>query len=282
MKRALFILLFCMITTHIFSQEYKVMTYNIRYDNSWDTINHWNFRKEKIVHLISFYKPDILGVQEALHQQLQFLDKKLKGYQFVGVGREDGKTKGEYAPIFYNSEKWKLLKYNTFWLSETPNKISIGWDAALERICTYALLEEKNTSKKIWVFNTHFDHQGEKARKKSAELLIAKIHQLNTENYPVILMGDFNSKPKSKPIKKLITNLNWELQQNPKLLFGPPATYNDFDMKKIPNVWIDYIFTQSLIVHKYIHLDHRLDNTRYISDHFPVCITFSFHKSLAK
>ncbi len=279
MKKIVFFLL---ISTSIFMQScktdtpqnYKVMTYNIRYDNSWDTINHWNLRKQKVVQLINFYKPDILGVQEALHQPLQYLDKELKGYNFVGVGREDGQTKGEYAPIFYNVQKWKLLRQNTFWLSETPDKVSVGWDAVLERICTYALLEDKKSGKKVWVFNTHFDHQGEKARENSATLLLTKIEELNTEKYPMILMGDFNSKPESKPIQKLIANLDWKLKENPQALFGPRATYNDFNMEKVPNVWIDYIFTRSLKVSSYTHLDHRLDNTRYISDHFPVLVEF--------
>ncbi len=276
MKKIAFYLFLSLFFVKAYSQNYKVMTYNIRYDNSWDTINHWNLRKKKIVQQISFYKPDILGVQEALHQQTVFLKENLKDYGFIGVGREDGKTKGEYAPIFYHKNKWKLLKQDTFWLSKTPSKISVGWDAALERICTYALLEEKKTGKKIWVFNTHFDHQGIVARKESAKLLLDKIHNLNLEKYPLILMGDFNSTPDSAPIQELSSNLDWKLKEIPELLFGPQATYNDFNMTKIPDVWIDYIFTQFLKVHSYAHLDHRLNNTRYISDHFPVFVTFSF------
>ncbi len=276
MKKIAFYLFLSLFFVKTYSQDYKVMTYNIRYDNSWDTINHWKLRKEKIIEQISFYKPDILGIQEALHQPTIFLRNKLTGYGFVGVGREDGKTKGEYAPIFYNKTKWKLLKQDTFWLSKTPSKVSIGWDAALERICTYVLLQEKKTGKKIWVFNTHFDHQGAVARKESAKLLVNKINRLNTEKYPLILMGDFNSIPYSDPIRELSSHLDWKLRDNPELLFGPPATYNDFNTTKIPNVWIDYIFTKFLTIYSYAHLDNRLNNTRYISDHFPVYATFSF------
>lgn len=257
------------------SQTYKVMSYNIRYDNRWDTVNHWDLRKDKIVQQIQFYHPAILGIQEGLKNQVHFINTKLQNYKYIGVGREDALEKGEFSAIFYCTQKLELIKQNTLWLSKTPNKISIGWDAALERICTYGLFQLKGTHQKIWVFNTHFDHKGQIAREKSAELIVKTIQQVNRKKYPVILMGDFNSSPQSNPIQTIKKQLPWALDISRQPLYGPKATYNNFDTTKPPSTWIDFIFTQNLKVASYAHIDDRLDNTKYVSDHFPVLIEVS-------
>ncbi|MGB5555573.1 MAG: endonuclease/exonuclease/phosphatase family protein, partial [Flavobacteriaceae bacterium] len=127
------------------SQSTKVMTYNIKYDNVSDTVNNWNDRKEAMVDQLKKHDPGIIGMQEVLYGQLEYLDESLPDFEYVGVGRDDGKQKGEFSPILYNSKKFALLRSNTFWLSKTPEKVSVGWDAALERICTYALFEDKNS-----------------------------------------------------------------------------------------------------------------------------------------
>lgn len=254
----------------------KVITYNIKYDNTEDKINNWNDRKEAMVHLLQFYAPDIIGLQEVLNHQLDYLNEQLPHFNFIGVGREDGKTKGEYSPILYNSLKYKLIKSRTFWLSNTPNNISVGWDAALERICTYGLFEEKHTQKQFWVFNAHFDHRGVVARENSVELIRSKIENFNTHNLPVIFMGDLNLTPDQKPIQMMQEFLADGLTASVKPFYGPKGTFNGFEQDRILNERIDYIFVKNCIVSSYQHIDDRMGNNKFISDHLPVMALINF------
>ena len=161
------------------SEEIKVISYNIRYNNPNDGKDIWENRRNTIVDFINNESPDFLGLQEVNHSQLLFLNSNLSNYSFVGVGRDDGKTKGEYSPVFYNKNLFELINSDTFWLSSSPSKISVGWDASMERICTYGVFKSKVNNNKIWVFNTHFDHIGVLAREKSADLIINMIHELS-------------------------------------------------------------------------------------------------------
>ncbi len=266
-------LLFTLTIGH--GQNIKVMTYNIKYDNTNDTINNWNYRKAAMVDLVDYYGPDVVGMQEVLHNQLTYLNDTLKNYQYVGVGRDDGKQKGEYSPIFYNTEKLKLLQSNTFWLSPTPDKVSVGWDAALERICTYGLFEEIKSKKRFWVFNTHFDHIGEKARENSVRLIVKKITETNLQNLPAVLMGDLNLRPDTEPIQYLRNEMVDGKESSNKLFYGPSGTFNGFDQNRIIDQRIDYIFLNDFEVDAYIHIDDRLENNKHISDHLPVLATLS-------
>ena len=151
MPLLLFLLSFMSVFS-IFENTLEVVSYNIRYDNSQDGENQWDIRKETLASYLLKSSPDIIGMQEVLNNQLADLSNSLKEYKYVGVGREDGKTKGEYSPIFYRKSKLKVLMSSTFWLSETPQKISVGWDAALERICTYALFIDRKSKKHFWLF----------------------------------------------------------------------------------------------------------------------------------
>lgn len=143
---------------------HSIVTYNIKYDDKSHQQNSWIMRKEGMIELINSISPDILGIQEGLMHQVDYLDTNLDSFRYVGVGRDDGNKKGEFCAIYYNENKYRLIKSSTFWLSENPNEVSIGWDAALERICTYAQLETLNGKNKIWIFNTHFDHFGKMAK----------------------------------------------------------------------------------------------------------------------
>ncbi len=256
------------------AQEFKVMTYNIKYDNVNDSINNWNDRKLSMVQLLKKYSPSFIGMQEVLYRQLEYLDESLGAYKYLGVGRDDGKQKGEFSPILFNANQYELLDSNTFWLSKTPNEISVGWDAAMERICTYGLFQNKKSEEKIWVFNTHFDHIGKKARKKSAELIIKKIKKINTKGFPVVLMGDFNLMPEEKPIQLIQRKMNDGLAASKASLKGPKGTFNGFDLTATINRRIDYIFVKDLEVESYIHIDERLENGKHISDHLPVLVSF--------
>ena len=257
----------------VIGQTYQVMTYNIRYGNANDGENHWSLRKDFLQGQIAFYKPDIFGIQEGLHFQVQYLDNSFNNYKYVGIGRDDGKEKGEYSAIFYNADKFNVLDQSTFWLSETPDKISVGWDAALERICSYVLLEDEISKQKFWVFNTHFDHIGEQARKESAKLVFNKITALNSDNLPIILMGDFNLEPDSAPIQFLSTNLSDSFKSSLRKPFGPSGTFNGFKFNEPVTRRIDYIFTSknNIKVLQYAVLSDS-KNCKYASDHLPVFI----------
>ena len=254
-------------------QSTKLMSYNIKYDNTNDTVNNWNDRKEDLIRLIRHYEPAFIGTQEVLHRQLTYIDSCLTNYAYIGVGRDDGKQKGEYSPIHYDTTRYRILKKNTFWLSETPDKVSKGWDASLERICTYGLFEDIKTKDRLWVFNTHFDHRGVKAREESAQLIIDKIKGINSKNLPIVLMGDFNLRPEQKPIHLIKAYLDDGKEITSKPFYGPSGTANGFDQKRILNTRIDYIFTKHLKVKRYMHIDDRMENNKHISDHLPVLVS---------
>ena len=256
--------------------ELTVLSYNIRYDNPNDGENQWKYRKERVANYIKEIRPDIIGMQEVLDPQLVFLDVSLTEFSFVGVGREDGKTKGEYSPILYNSNRLTLLQTDTFWLSETPKVISVGWDAALERICTYAQFKHKETGQKFWVFNTHFDHIGELARIQSAKLIHQKIKMLNTNNFPVIITGDFNLTPDTAPIK-IFQNAYVDVMQKTPTNANNYGTFTGFDKLSNGEKRIDYIFQKGLKTLKSTHIWLKTTSGGWASDHHPVQAIFSFN-----
>ncbi|TKD62457.1 endonuclease/exonuclease/phosphatase family protein [Flavobacterium sp. ASW18X] len=271
-KRILTSLLLLNITIVALGQT-TAMTYNIRYNNPEDKENWWEHRKNEVAQLINFYQPTILGVQEALNNQVVFLDSNLSGYQYVGVGREDGNTKGEYAPIFYDTTKVSLIKTKTYWLSDTPEKVSVGWDAAMERITTFAHFKEKNTGQDLYVFNCHYDHLGEQARIASSKLILKLIHALKIEGERVVVMGDLNASPEQPPITILIEELE-DAYRNSEKVYGPFGTYNAFNLTHPLDRRIDYILTKNLKPKTYRTIDDRRANLLYPSDHLPILIQF--------
>ena len=266
------VFIFFTISSSIYSQPHSIISYNIRYDNDWDIENSWKIRRNKVSQILVQYSPSIIGIQEGLLNQVQYIDSSLIDYDYVGVGRDDGKKKGEFCAIYFDTTRYVLLKNSTFWLSETPDTISVGWDAALERICTYGLFKDRITKEEFWVFNTHFDHIGVVAREKSSELILKRINKINRQSLPVILMGDFNSIPNSSPVKEIKTELSDALQISLEKLQGPRGTFNGFNEDLPIEKRIDYIFTNDLKVLSYTHINDRLNNNRHISDHLPVMI----------
>ncbi|HEY4628881.1 MAG TPA: endonuclease/exonuclease/phosphatase family protein [Flavobacterium sp.] len=269
--------LFLLISIFLNAQTLKVMTYNIRLDVPSDGENDWNHRKDYFTSQIRFYEPDIFGVQEAKPNQVIDIATSLLQYDNVGIGRE-GIGKGESSNIFYKKERFRVKETNTFWLSETPNQISKGWDAAFNRVCTYALFKDLKTKQLFWIFNTHLDHIGEDARTKGIQLIISKIKELNTKKYPVIFMGDFNSEPSENRIitlKKVMDDSREVSQEKP---FGPSGTFNNFRHDEPITKLIDYIFISKnsiLKVKKYAILSDSKD-LRYPSDHLPVYVEINF------
>lgn len=254
------------------------MSYNIRYNNPADTPNDWDSRKFALTTLITENNPDFLGLQEALYEQLGYVNHQLgAAYDFIGVGRDDGKEKGEFSPLLYRTDQWELIQGNTFWLSETPSEISVGWDAAMERICSYGQFKHKKTAKKIWVFNTHFDHVGGVARKASAKLILETIQTLNSQNEAVILMGDLNMTPDMEGIQLLSANMTDPLSLSHIKLKGSFGTFTGFKTKGPFDRRIDYIFSHQLNAIRYEHLDQSYgDSGRFPSDHFAVFYSASF------
>lgn len=254
----------------VWSQTIKVMSYNIRVDFGGDGPNNWEFRRDMLAGQIQFYAPDFIGTQEGKVHQLQYLDEKLPQHTYLGISRDNSKTEGEFSAIFYNTAQFKPIENHTFWLSETPDRKSKGWDAAYERICTYALFENRKTKQRIWVFNTHLDHMGQTARQSGVKLILEKITQVNPKKLPVIFTGDFNSGPESA-VYQMTTQL---LQDSKKIslepAFGPSGTFNAFQFDKPVVQLLDYIFVQNIkTVAKHAVLSDSQD-CRYPSDHLPV------------
>lgn len=251
-------------------QAFTALSYNIRYDNPEDGENAWLLRREFLAAQIQFHQPDILGIQEGLHRQVEYLQKALPTYQYVGVGRDDGAQAGEYTALFFQTARFEALKNGTFWLSPTPDRVSKGWDAALPRICTWAWLRDRRSQDTLLVLNTHFDHLGAQARLESARLLLRFIQSNNPGNWPVILLGDFNCTPNEAPYAVLTEELSDARTGSLQPHFGPRGTFNGFDFHKPVELQIDFIFTsKNLRSRQHATLSDHQD-CRYPSDHLPV------------
>jgi endonuclease/exonuclease/phosphatase family metal-dependent hydrolase len=256
------------------SQSLKVMTYNIRLNTTSDGVNSWPNRKEKVADLIKKIDADAFGVQEALHDQMQDLLKALPDYTFVGVGRDDGKVKGEYTAIFYKKARLKVLKSSSFWLSETPEiPGSKGWDAAITRMATFALFETLDSKQEFLVVTTHFDHVGKQARSMSAAYIKGWIDGFDiSREIPVILCGDFNFQPTEDPYTSLVAD------KKPVLIDARPSsdkngTFCGFEKNKMECVIIDYIFHTSDITIEKFEVIQENDGQYYPSDHLPIVAT---------
>jgi endonuclease/exonuclease/phosphatase family metal-dependent hydrolase len=270
MKNIFFILLTVGTLLNVQGQTIDIISYNIRYDNPDDAPNNWDNRKDFLISQLNFYNPDVFGIQEGLIHQIKEIDKGLEDYTYFGVGRDYGDERGEHTAIFYNMERVELLEEATFWLSLTPEKPSKGWDAALPRTCTYGIFQNKRDGKKFMLFNTHFDHVGVKAREESSKLILEKIKELNTEDYPVVVTGDFNLESDSPGVQVILTEMADTHIAAGKNAFGPEGTFNGFEFNKPVERRIDYIFVSDEfeVLKSAILSDSR--DTRYPSDHLPV------------
>ena len=259
-----------------FSQDLKVMSFNIRLSLESDKENAWQVRKNEATGLLAYYHPDFFGVQEALPEQMKDIKEALVNYDYVGVGRDDGKEKGEFSALFYDTKKLQVIKSGTFWLSETPEKPSKGWDAAYNRVCTYAIFKDKKSKKEFLAMNIHFDHVGNIARVKSSELILKKAKELNPRNLPLVLTGDFNLTEDTEPMKILSQHLEDTFYQSEKKHYGPIGTFTAFNINEIPKDRIDYIFVKGFKTKSHRHINDRRENLLYPSDHFPVLAEVQF------
>jgi endonuclease/exonuclease/phosphatase family metal-dependent hydrolase len=265
------VLLVFVVTTCL--AQTRVMTYNIRNSRAADGVNAWNKRKDKLANLVKKVNPDILGTQEVIYNQLKDLNTRLKEYTSFGVGRNNGKHKGEHSVIFFKTAKYKQLDGGNFWLSETPTVPgSKSWDAALTRICTWVKLEDKATGKIFFVFNTHFDHKGIVAHNHSAEMIRHTVDSI-TADYPVIVIGDFNSTPKDLAYQTMTQTSGYRVNLSDSYTAGT-ADYTDcgFNVSNTHCNRIDYIFFSKHYTKSNYTLYTDNNGTYYPSDHLTISV----------
>lgn len=275
--RHFLIILLLLVSNIVMAQNIRVITYNIRYNNLGDGVNAWPNRSNQVSALLEFHQADVFGLQESLIGQIEDIHTQLPQMKWVGVGRDDGEKAGEFSPIFYNSEKFKALKNGGFWLNEATDQPGLGWDAACNRVCTWIVLKEIKTGTTFMVFNTHFDHIGMKARTESAKLILKKIKELNKENMPVILTGDFNLTPDKEPISVITAILRDSKSISKQAPYGPEGTFNSFKFDAPMKDRIDYVFVNNQVeVLQYGVLTDSKDQ-RYPSDHLPVLVNIELN-----
>ncbi|MCW3787958.1 endonuclease/exonuclease/phosphatase family protein [Plebeiibacterium sediminum] len=286
----------------LFGEKLIVATYNVRNHNYNDSImgNGWYRRCPLICDQIRFYDFEIFGAQEVLYDQLKDMLHQLPEYGYVGVGRDDGNKKGEFAPIFYKKKQFKLLSSGNFWLSDITYEPNRGWDAALPRICTWAKLKDLKSGFSFFFFNLHMDHIGVDARKNSAKLVLNKIDEIS-DGLPVILTGDFNVDQHSP---------NYEILEGSKVLtdsyleadvcYALNGTFNDFKTNTFTDSRIDHIFVSlDFKVERYgvltdtyrskLYNEHELKSSNFpkevsmqkyearaLSDHFPIMVILNY------
>jgi len=260
----------------ISAQTHRLATFNIRWDNPNDVGNLWKDRASQVMQLIQFHQIGIVGTQEVLAHQLNELNEGL-GFASIGVGRDDGKAKGEFSPIHYDPSRYQVEESGTFWLSPTPDQPSKGWDAALNRVCTWGKFVSAE-GERFYVFNVHYDHIGQQAREESSKLVQAKIKELNRENLPVVWMGDFNVTPDNLAYQVILAQESWKdarlISKLPS--YGPKGTFTAFEWDRMPDGIIDHVFVQGKI--EVLRHGILTDNygKKYPSDHFPVLAEIRF------
>lgn len=251
------------------SATLTVMTYNVRYDTGHDGKNRWDNRKQHVAGLINMYYPDVVGIQEALINQVEYLAENLPEYDWYGLGRDDGKKEGEFSAVFYKKSTLKKVSEKTMWLSETPDVPSTGWDAALPRIATLLRFEHLETNRDFYFVNTHFDHQGDTARHQSAVQIITRI-QTFQKGLPVVLVGDFNIEDDESPYSVLTTEFGDAFKKSQYPHYGPEGTFSGFKLKETIEKRIDYIFISYQIkCIKYATITD-FSSLGFHSDHLPV------------
>lgn len=280
----------------------RVATFNLRYDNPADGEDRWENRKLNVARVIRESGAWVVGTQEGLAHQISWLDSTLADFTYVGVGRDDGAAEGEFTAIFVDTTRLRILESGTFWLSPTPETPSVGWDAALARICTYALLETAGDpdssapsrqrsafpplKNPVLLLNAHYDHIGEQARLESSRLLIRRIGEIprnlhasrgpidtaSTGSLPVVLLGDLNARPEHPPIAELTRQLQDAFVSSMTTPVGPEGTFNGFEEAVRYGARIDYVLhSDNLKAYSYRTFD-RLFDGRFPSDHFPVVV----------
>ncbi|MCF7974353.1 MAG: endonuclease/exonuclease/phosphatase family protein [Phycisphaerae bacterium] len=265
----------------------SIMTFNIRYGSAGDGPNHWDLRKDLVFSVLEDQQPDVVGLQEALKFQIDQMTGAVPGYTVIGVGRDDGKTKGEYSALLYRTDRFDVLNSSTFWLSETPSVVaSMSWNTACTRICTWALFKDKTSERRFYVYNLHLDHVSQEARVKGVKLVLERIAQRKTLA-PAFVTGDFNAgetNPAITQIKTPTFKVKTAPDAAPKTVHlvdtfraihphvETVGTFNGF-RGTLTGEKIDYVWVTDCL--NIVAADILRMNTsgRYPSDHFPVVAT---------
>ncbi len=274
--KVLVAVLFSLLFAPAFAQKMNVATYNLRLDTPTDGINQWKNRYASLTQLIRFHGFDIFGTQEGFKHQLEDVKGKLPEYGYIGVGRDDGKEKGEHSAIFYRTDRFSVVKDGTFWLSEVTDRPNKGWDAALPRICTWGLFKDKKTGFEFFVFNNHFDHIGVRARVESTKLIIRKADELG-RGKPMIITGDFNTDQNSDSYLSLAKGGKVrDAYDMAEIRYAENGTFNGFNISSDSESRIDHIFlSKPFKVKKYGILTDSYRG-KFPSDHFPVMVEVTY------
>lgn len=262
------------------SHQLKVISFNVRNSAADDGPDSWEYRKPASITMIEEENPDIFGLQEALADQVSYFNEELSAYKGVGVGREDGKEEGERMMIYYDTTKISLLDWGTYWLSETPDQPSYGWNAACRRTATWTKLHHNASGKDFFYVNTHLDHVSAEARKNGLELIIDRIGSMNPDSLPMILTGDFNVEPSDETlngIDLIMLSARKEAEETEtKGSFNGFGEYGDSASAPVGaaewnDLSLDYIYYSNFTeCPRFTVLDKRYDGVEYISDHYPV------------
>ena len=248
------------------AEPVKLISYNLRNSHGKDGDNAWMKRRHATPEMIRREAPDVFGVQEGLIDQLQYIDAECPQYARVGVGRDDGKEGGEIMAVFYLRDRYDLLDHGDLWLSETPDRVSRGWDGACNRTMTWVHLREKATGKEFYYFNTHLDHKGVVARREGVKLVVREVQQIAGRKAAVVVGGDLNSTIDDRifdPLKKFMTPAREKAPVTDR-----KGTYNGWG--QAPNsMVIDHLFVRNMKCLSYRTLDGDY-GVPYISDHYPI------------
>lgn len=263
-------LLIC-ISCGAFAQTYIFGTFNLRNDNKGDVGNLWEQRREYAANVMRFHKFDVFGTQEGKPNQIEDLNKYLPEYASYGAGRDDGKDAGEHSSIFYKKDKFKLLNKGDFWMSETPDKPGLGWDATCcNRIASWVQLQDIKSGKKFFFFNVHFDHEGKIARVESSKLMLKKIKEI-AGNAPAVFTGDLNGGHDSEwylilKNSGLLTDTYNQVEKP----YANNASFNAWGKQLDRNDIIDHIFVTNQFKATRWGILTDTYRGKFVSDHFPV------------
>lgn len=257
----------------------RVMSFNLRRPVFFDFSNAWDERKALLVKTVKRFDPDVLGTQECVSEQADYIKDHLDNYGFVGYGRDDGQRGGEMCGIFFRKSRLTKLDQGNFWLSETPSQAgSVGWDAAYPRVCTWVKFQALDSGRAFFVFNTHLDNAGETARQEGAKLIRARIASLAGDT-PVLLTGDFNADAGSKPYRVLVRDADGlklvDTYREENSESSTDGTYHGFTgLTRGPR--IDWVLRSRGLDARTSGINHYHEESRYPSDHFPVQAVLRF------
>lgn len=256
----------------------KVMSFNIRLcpSEDFDGSNNWKFRRDAAMDMLKEQTPDLFGIQEGLFDQVNFMEEQLPEYGRYGVGRDDGAASGEANAIFWLKDRYVLVDCNTFWLSETPDEVSLGWDGACKRVVTWGhFLDKKDGNRDVYFFNTHFDHVGKIAREEEGKLIVAKMKEIVLEGAPVFLTGDFNANYDNYIFEPLLGYLEMSRLKAPETDYlNTYHGWGTIDVNGGKEI-IDHVFYKNATPLKYETITKQYD-VPFVSDHFPVMTTFEY------